>query len=240
MIGARHIAVVAVAAAFGCADATRPVCTPGELHPCHCDTTPFGLRQCADDGGAWSRCVCGSSRLYTCGDGRCEVTDRYECPQDCPALCGDGTCTLDETPATCAVDCSSTSPCRRDDDCPADQRCGRRVCDGAQGCYTPGESRGYEFIGDLRRPERCDWAPCSAELDQCGPLAVCAPPAAGASPMCVRRCDDDDDCLPLDDVTALPVCNTVSHRCVLICDDAHRCPVEYACELVTDDLGVCR
>jgi len=42
-----------------------------------------------------------------CGDGACTHDETAMCAVDCPVRCGDGLCTHAETEATCAADCSA-------------------------------------------------------------------------------------------------------------------------------------
>jgi hypothetical protein len=62
--------------------------------------------------------ICAECPDQSCGDGRCEGTERqacavgqegcFECSEDCSgATCGDGDCTAAESPETCPVDCAS-------------------------------------------------------------------------------------------------------------------------------------
>jgi len=61
--------------------------------------------------------VCAECQPQSCGDGRCDGTERadcsdaagpcFACPEDCSgATCGDGDCTADELPETCPQDCA--------------------------------------------------------------------------------------------------------------------------------------
>jgi len=72
------------------------------------------------------------------------------CPSDCPASCGDGTCTHAEDPCTCAGDCSAS--------------CGDTCCthsENASGC--PGDC-----------PAVCDDGSCTHSEDACTCAADCS------------------------------------------------------------------
>lgn len=229
-----------VIGAIGACNGALPICAVGEVQFCPCETSLAGVRQCEEGGFAWSRCACGSLHPFTCGNGLCEVSDRFDCPQDCPVRCGDDVCAPSETAASCASDCTWTSACARDEDCPSGQHCAARACDRARGCFPNDASQGFEIVGEVRRPARCNWEPCTPGAGQCGPLAECAVPPGGTTPMCSHRCESGNDCAPVPRVPAVAVCHIPTHRCVLRCSASARCPVEYACETVENDVMLCR
>ncbi len=63
--------------------------------------------------------ICAECAAQSCGDGRCEGTERpscessgagcFPCPEDCGgSTCGDGDCTGTENPVSCPQDCADT------------------------------------------------------------------------------------------------------------------------------------
>lgn len=76
------------------------------------DPCPCGVAELSID-----RIVCAECADQSCGDGRCDGTERAECDpadrgcvpcaEDCGgATCGDGDCTADESPTSCPQDCA--------------------------------------------------------------------------------------------------------------------------------------
>ena len=72
---------------------------------------------CGVDSVSKEAVVCSTCANQSCGDGRCEGTERpsctpgqvgcQPCPEDCSGpTCGDGDCTGNETPQSCPQDCS--------------------------------------------------------------------------------------------------------------------------------------
>ncbi|MBI2378550.1 MAG: putative metal-binding motif-containing protein [Deltaproteobacteria bacterium] len=104
--------------------------------------------------------VCSECSSQSCGDGRCEGTERASCApgvtgcqpcaEDCGgATCGDGDCTGSESPDTCPVDCARTCNPGDAPRCAGNQLilcnangttteadCGANVC-GPTGCVPP-------------------------------------------------------------------------------------------------------
>jgi hypothetical protein len=74
---------------------------------------------CGVDSVSKEGVICSKCKDQSCGDGRCDGTERATCPtgdkscvpcaEDCGgATCGDGDCTGSESPTTCPQDCAGT------------------------------------------------------------------------------------------------------------------------------------
>jgi hypothetical protein len=102
---------------------------------------------------------CPSDDPY-CGDGKCQLSageNTQTCPQDCPAICGDGACTGNETHASCR------------NDCPVD--CGDGSCDGGETYQScPSDCPAPPVCGDGTCQNGESTANCPFD---CPPAAIC-------------------------------------------------------------------
>lgn len=99
---------------------------------------------CATDGGPGSDPVCGDG---TCSGDESHATCAADCPDTGP-FCGDGTCNNNETTATCAADCPAAGPF-----------CGDGTCNGSETTTTC--------------PADCAQTACTSAPDSCTGETVC-------------------------------------------------------------------
>ncbi len=138
--------------------------------------------------------VCAECQDQSCGDGRCEGTERpgcapgeegcFPCAEDCGgSTCGDGDCTGDESPETCPQDCAATCV-------PNARSCiGTRVSVCAADGHTTAEVD-CATVGQVCADGQCV-APnvCGNGLCEAGEDASCAADCARVCDPASRRCD---------------------------------------------------
>jgi len=115
-------------------------------------------------------CSAGECTGPTCPDGTCLDTleTPISCPDDCPSLCGDGTCQAFETATTCEADCKTDQ-----EKCPLADSTGQEACEGiaqqvqAQCTAGGGNVTGWEITaGDCMTSYQC-WVGCSPCVMYC-------------------------------------------------------------------------
>lgn len=114
---------------------------------------------------------CPSDCTAACGNGTCDkpFENAVKCSKDCPADCGDGYCTGTETPKTCELDCPVN--------------CGNGVCD----------------AGETRKNCSQDCGYCGDTICQPEETAASVPPPDGSKEPCAQdcvkiACSSDADC----------------------------------------------
>ncbi len=154
--------------------------------------------------------VCSECAAQSCGDGRCEGTERptcepgqngcQPCAEDCTgATCGDGDCTGEENPSTCPQDCGAVCTPNAQEcignvlrKCSADGRdavsidCSSSgmVCQASTGNCVPGGACGNEVCDTSETPVSCpqDCATlCTPNTNRCENTTVVRCAADGRS-----------------------------------------------------------